>query len=606
MATALRAFVRHRVLALGTGSLLAIAVTRDQDTRRQQRAREGKGEGEGEGKGEGEGERWPAWSAEDVAERDGTEGRSAWVAVGRRIYDVTDYARLHPGGPHTILQAAGSVGAVEALWAQWPAHWSGNDQREGGTQLPGRFSVCPSAKVQEALATQCRQVGILEATGEEAGRDGREGHSEGRHVGESGTSARLMLADDVWHDEPARDAPSSPCALGSRDEKTDTNALLTLTRRPFQAEPRYVPGSFLTPARLFYVRNHGPVPPLASTERSVFTLQLSSNAPRDAGEQHALELDSQSQSQSHCQRQRQWQWTIAELEDPTRFAQHRVACTLQCTGNRCDELEKYSHGESHGELHGESDGGGGGGGGGKGDDGGVCAGTGGGAVHGVEEETQPPPVPAHTPVRTQFAGLTGSKGYISTAEWEGPLLADVLAAAHCPVPAILPAQGTEVVEAIEAVDESQWHVELEGLDGYRVSIPCAYMRTHPVVLATKMNGEHLPRDHGAPLRVVVMGAVGARSVKWCSHVHVRKTESKSPWQQHYYRRDGDSVGAIMDWPVTGLITSVNDGDAVTVSAEDKGQQGREGEEGKMAKTAGKSNSAVTVQLPLKGIAYSGP
>jgi sulfite oxidase len=34
-----------------------------------------------------------------------------------------------------------------------------------------------------------------------------------------------------------------------------------------------------------------------------------------------------------------------------------------------------------------------------------------------------------------------------------------------------------------------------------------------VLLAFQMNGEELPRDHGFPLRVIVPGVVGARSVK---------------------------------------------------------------------------------------------
>ena len=35
-----------------------------------------------------------------------------------------------------------------------------------------------------------------------------------------------------------------------------------------------------------------------------------------------------------------------------------------------------------------------------------------------------------------------------------------------------------------------------------------------VMLAYKMNGELLRLDHGRPLRVVVPGIIGGRSVKW--------------------------------------------------------------------------------------------
>ena len=35
-----------------------------------------------------------------------------------------------------------------------------------------------------------------------------------------------------------------------------------------------------------------------------------------------------------------------------------------------------------------------------------------------------------------------------------------------------------------------------------------------MLLATTMNGGAIPRDHGYPLRAIVPGFVGARSVKW--------------------------------------------------------------------------------------------
>ena len=42
-----------------------------------------------------------------------------------------------------------------------------------------------------------------------------------------------------------------------------------------------------------------------------------------------------------------------------------------------------------------------------------------------------------------------------------------------------------------------------------------------MILAYEMNGKPLPRDHGAPVSVVVPGVTAARSVKWL-------TRSRSP------------------------------------------------------------------------------
>jgi DMSO/TMAO reductase YedYZ molybdopterin-dependent catalytic subunit len=52
--------------------------------------------------------------------------------------------------------------------------------------------------------------------------------------------------------------------------------------------------------------------------------------------------------------------------------------------------------------------------------------------------------------------------------------------------------------------------------GYTSGLPLRYVMdpANQVLLSYEMNGEALPREHGAPLRALVPGQIGARSVKW--------------------------------------------------------------------------------------------
>ena len=56
-------------------------------------------------------------------------------------------------------------------------------------------------------------------------------------------------------------------------------------------------------------------------------------------------------------------------------------------------------------------------------------------------------------------------------------------------------------------------------------------RRGDVLLAYEMNGVPLPRDHGFPVRALVPGVVGARSVKWLGTISVSNEESTSHWQR---------------------------------------------------------------------------
>jgi sulfite oxidase len=115
-------------------------------------------------------------------------------------------------------------------------------------------------------------------------------------------------------------------------------------------------------------------------------------------------------------------------------------------------------------------------------------------------------------------------GATGTATWTGVALADVLALAG-PL-------------------RDATHVGFEGADlcaqvkppeRFGGSIPLDKACRPEVLLAWGMNGEPLSLVHGAPLRVVVPGYIGARSVKWLDRIELRSTPWPGYFQHVVYR-----------------------------------------------------------------------
>lgn len=95
------------------------------------------------------------------------------------------------------------------------------------------------------------------------------------------------------------------------------------------------------------------------------------------------------------------------------------------------------------------------------------------------------------------------------------------------------------------------HVQFLGLDqverhgkqfAFGGSIPIAKAMSPEVLLAFELNGELLPPVHGFPLRVVVPGCIGARSVKWLSEIIVTDAPSENYFQAHAYKTFPPEVG----------------------------------------------------------------
>ena len=155
----------------------------------------------------------------------------------------------------------------------------------------------------------------------------------------------------------------------------------------------------------------------------------------------------------------------------------------------------------------------------------------------------------------KVGGVQWDAGAIGNATWGGARLADVLKAA--------------------GVSEKAKHVWFEGLDEipksgkiipFGASIPVEKaMSTESDVgalLAYEMNGKPLTADHGYPLRTLVPGYIGARSVKWIGKIILSDKTSPNHYLANAYKIvknteaiDWTEAGPIYRFPINGAIGS---------------------------------------------------
>lgn len=318
----------------------------------------------------------PTYSMKEVAQRDGGAaiGGRMWCTFQGSVYDITDFVASHPGGTSKISLAAGK--SLEPFWQLFPFHFS---------------------HAQVAALLQGMKVGKLDGNG--------------------ASSTSIVDSSNPFSNDPARHP-----------------ALIVHSAKPCNAEvpATLLTENFITPAELWFVRHHHPVPVVERAE-----------------EDFSLVVDARPAGGSVRN------FSLAELR---ALPQRTIVATMQCSGNRRGDMNKVR--------------------------------------------------PA--------SGTAWGQGAVSTAEWSGPLLVDVLTAAGAKISP----------EGLEG------HAVFTALDTMTASIPGAKVRpSGDVLLAMTMNGAPLPREHGFPVRAVVPGHVGVRNVKWVKEVRLSAEEAVGDWQR---------------------------------------------------------------------------
>jgi sulfite oxidase len=144
------------------------------------------------------------------------------------------------------------------------------------------------------------------------------------------------------------------------------------------------------------------------------------------------------------------------------------------------------------------------------------------------------PVPGETPWGAEA---------VSNAAWRGVRLRDVLREAGVAV------ERGHV--AMLGCDSVEGHEPGERFGG---SIPLEQALEGGTLLAWEMNGHPLPAEHGYPLRAVVPGVIGARSVKWLAEITVQAEPSRNYYQTHAYKLfPPEAEAETADWACAPML-----------------------------------------------------
>ena len=141
-------------------------------------------------------------------------------------------------------------------------------------------------------------------------------------------------------------------------------------------------------------------------------------------------------------------------------------------------------------------------------------------------------------------------GFISNAKWKGVRIRDVLMANGYN-------ENDAAFDKYEYVTFYGYDTDLSTLH-YAMSTPIEHVmnKSNDCLLAFEMNGQPLPKDHGHPIRVLLPGIAGCRSVKWLAKIQLTEKMVDSPWQRVSYQPYGHQI---YDMPVTSVITRPIDG-----------------------------------------------
>lgn len=119
---------------------------------------------------------------------------------------------------------------------------------------------------------------------------------------------------------------------------------------------------------------------------------------------------------------------------------------------------------------------------------------------------------------------------------------------------------------------------------YGAGLPLSWVMDEgrDIILALSMNGAPLSAEHGAPVRALVPGVAGARSVKWLNGVTVQKADCSNFYMTHDYKilpPEADTVERAKSWwgrvepmmgmPINSVVGVPKSGSTVVLDSDGK-------------------------------------
>ncbi|KAH7026976.1 Oxidoreductase, molybdopterin-binding domain-containing protein [Linnemannia elongata] len=261
----------------------------------------------------------------------------------------------------------------------------------------------------------------------------------------------------------------------SQDPPRILSNYLVHAPKPFNAEPHLpllVNAGLITPTDVFFKRNHGPIPDIRLEDHQVYIGVQTLNESQPV-EWKALNM--------HDIMTR---WPKATITASLQHALHRNATTI--TGN---------------------------------------------STHAVLLSTvllnSAPETDEGLAQLKEVKGVIWKAGTISNALVYATFSKDIAG-----VPEDL---HNEMIRNYHVSFEADDHVKEDACYGSSIPLRKAMDPLGDVIIAYEMNGQPLTRDHGFPLRVIVPGYIGARSVKFLQKILVQPQESTSFFQRRDYK-----------------------------------------------------------------------